>query len=178
MSKGLLEALFGGNGREEIVSAWHFSFNAIDGQPLPLSSFEGKTVLVVNTASRCGYTPQYQGLQALHRKYRDRGLVVLGVPSNDFGAQEPGGAEEIQNFCESHFGVEFPLADKVKVTGEEAHPFFVWAAKEMGPLAQPRWNFHKYLIAPDGRLVEWFSSATEPEAHSVCHAIETHLPRP
>ena len=178
MSKGLLGALFGGHGGEENVSAWSFSFVGINGEPLPLSRFEGKSVLVVNTASQCGYTPQYQGLQSLHRKYADRGLVVLGVPSNDFGAQEPGAGDEIRNFCESRFGVEFPLADKVRVTGEEAHPFFLWAAKEMGPLAQPRWNFHKYLIAPDGRLVEWFSSATEPEAHSVCHAIETHLPQP
>lgn len=176
MSKGLLGALFGGGEREENVSAWSFSFAAIDGEPLPLSRFEGKTVLVVNTASQCGYTPQYEGLQSLHRKYRDRGLVVLGVPSNDFGGQEPGSAEEIQHFCESRFGVDFTLSGKVKVTGDDAHPFFLWAAQEMGPLAQPRWNFHKYLIAPDGRLVEWFSSATEPEAHSICHAIETHLP--
>jgi len=177
MAKGLLETLFGAkHTAREPLSAWSFSFAAIGGEPLPLSRFEGKTVLLVNTASQCGYTPQYQGLQSLHRKYRDRGLVVLGVPSNDFGAQEPGSADEIRHFCESQFGVEFLLSDKVKVTGDDAHPFFLWAAQEMGPLAQPRWNFHKYLIAPDGRLVEWFSSATEPEAHSVRHAIETHLP--
>jgi len=178
MAKGLLETLFGAKrSAPEVPSAWSFTFIAMDGEPLPLSRFEGKAVLVVNTASQCGYTPQYQGLQSLHRKYGDRGLVVLGVPSNDFGAQEPGDASDIKHFCESQFGVEFPLSDKVKVTGDDAHPFFLWAAQEMGPLAQPRWNFHKYLIAPDGRLVEWFSSATEPEAHSVCHAIETHLPR-
>jgi len=161
---------------EETKLAWHFSFTTIQGQPLPLSSFEGRTVLVVNTASACGFTPQYHGLQALHRKYADRGLVVLGVPSNDFGAQEPGSSAEIQEFCESHFGVEFPLAGKVQVAGDEAHPFFRWAAQEMGPLAQPRWNFHKYLVAPDGRLVDWFSSATDPEAASVCHSIEANLP--
>jgi glutathione peroxidase len=178
MAKGLLGTLFGAKGaEEEPLSAWSFSFVALDGEPLPLSRFEGRTVLVVNTASQCGYTPQYQGLQALHRRYRDDGLVVLGVPSNDFGAQEPGDANEIRHFCDSQFGVDFPLSDKVKVTGDDAHPFFLWAAQEMGPLAQPRWNFHKYLIAPDGRLVEWFSSATEPEAHSVCHAIEAHLPK-
>ena len=135
-------------------------------------------MLVVNTASKCGFTSQYRGLQALHRKYADRGLTILGVPSNDFGAQEPGSADEIQDFCEAHFGIEFPLTEKVQVAGDDAHPFFRWAAQEMGPLAQPRWNFHKYLIAPDGRLVDWFSSATEPEAVSVCHSIETNLPQP
>jgi glutathione peroxidase len=177
---GLLGSLLGAirSPAPEIVSAWDFAFVAIDGQPLPLSRFEGQAVLVVNTASACGFTPQYQGLQALHRKYRDRGLTVLGVPSNDFGAQEPGTAAEIRHFCESRFGIEFPLTEKVRVAGDDAHPFFLWAAKEMGPLAQPRWNFHKYLIAPDGRLVDWFSSATEPEAASICHSIETHLPRP
>ena len=161
---------------EETVLAWNFSFNTIGGEPLPLSQFEGRTVLVVNTASRCGFTPQYRGLQSLHRKYADQGLIVLGVPSNDFGAQEPGAEAEIQEFCESQFGVDFPLTGKVCVSGDEAHPFFRWAAQEMGPLAQPRWNFHKYLIAPDGRLVDWFSSATEPEAESVCHSIEANLP--
>ena len=176
---GLLGVLFGGRraSEPEVRSAWRFTFATIDGRPLPLSQFEGQAVLVVNTASQCGFTPQYAGLQSLHRKYRDRGLVVLGVPSNDFGAQEPGTSTEIQQFCDSHFGVEFHLAEKVRVVGAEAHPFFLWAAEEMGPLAQPRWNFHKYLIAPDGRLVDWFSSATEPEAHSICHSIETHLPR-
>jgi len=161
---------------EETVLAWKFSFTTIKGEPLPLSRYEGRAVLVVNTASRCGYTPQYKGLQSLHRKYGDRGLIVLGVPSNDFGAQEPGSSAEIREFCESHFGIEFALTEKVQVSGDEAHPFFQWAAKEMGPLAQPRWNFHKYLIAPDGRLVDWFSSATEPEAESVCHSIEANLP--
>ncbi len=161
---------------EEKVLAWNFTFTTIGGEPLPLSQFEGRTVLVVNTASRCGFTPQYRGLQSLHRKYADHGLTVLGVPSNDFGAQEPGSSTEIQEFCESHFGIDFPLTGKVAVSGDEAHPFFRWAAQEMGPLAQPRWNFHKYLIAPDGRLVDWFSSATEPEADSVCHSIEANLP--
>ncbi len=174
---GLFSSLFGGRSEPEKPLAWSFAFESIEGQPLPLSSFEGKTVLVVNTASQCGHTPQYKGLQSLYRTYRDRGLVVLGVPSNDFGAQEPGNAGEIKQFCESHFGIDFPLTGKVRVTGDEAHPFFVWAAQEMGPLAQPRWNFHKYLIAPDGRLVDWFSSATEPEASSVCHSIEANLPR-
>jgi len=174
---GLLGALFGRGSDSEDESAWSFSFTAIDGKPLPLSEFEGKAVLVVNTASQCGFTPQYKGLEELYRKYRDRGLIVLGVPCNDFGAQEPGGSAEIQNFCESNFAVDFPLTEKVKVTGEEAHPFFRWAAKEMGPLAKPRWNFHKYLIAPDGRLVDWFSTVTSPDAASVSRSIEANLPK-
>ena len=175
---GLFSSLFGARPVPEPVSAWGFAFTSIAGEPLPLAQFQGRTVLLVNTASQCGHTPQYKGLQSLYCTYRDRGLIVLGVPSNDFGGQEPGANGEIKTFCESHFGIEFPLTGKVKVSGEEAHPFFQWAAKEMGPLAQPRWNFHKYLIAPDGRLVDWFSSATEPEASSVCHSIETNLPRP
>ena len=176
---GLLAALFGvfAASSSEAGSAWDFSFIAIDGQPLPLSRFQGKAVLVVNTASQCGFTPQYKGLEELYKKYRDRGLVVLGVPSNDFGAQEPGSSSEIQQFCETNFSVDFPLTEKVKVSGDDAHPFFRWAAKEMGPLAKPRWNFHKYLIAPDGRLVDWFSTVTSPDAASVSRSIEANLPQ-
>jgi len=176
---GMLAALFGvfAPSSSEAVSAWDFSFLAIDGEPIKLSQFEGKAVLVVNTASQCGFTPQYKGLQALYQKYRQRGLVVLGVPSNDFGGQEPGSPHEIREFCQTNFSVDFPLTEKVKVTGEDAHPFFRWAAKEMGPLAKPRWNFHKYLIAPDGRLVDWFSSVTSPDQASVSRAIEANLPQ-
>jgi glutathione peroxidase len=175
----MLAALFGvfAPASSETVSAWDFSFIAIDGEPIKLSQFEGKAVLVVNTASHCGFTPQYKGLQALYQKYRQRGLVVLGVPSNDFGGQEPGSPREILEFCQTNFSVDFPLTEKVKVTGEDAHPFFRWAAKEMGPLAKPRWNFHKYLIAPDGRLVDWFSSVTSPDQASVSRAIEANLPQ-
>ena len=176
---GLLAALFGvfAASSSDAATAWDFSFIAIDGQPLPLSQFEGKAVLVVNTASQCGFTPQYKGLEALYQKYRDRGLVVLGVPSNDFGGQEPGSSGEIKEFCETNFSVDFPLTEKVKVTGDDAHPFFRWAAREMGPLAKPRWNFHKYLIAPDGRLVDWFSTVTSPDASSVSRSIEANLPQ-
>jgi glutathione peroxidase len=156
-------------------SAWDFSFVGIDGQPLPLAQFQGKAVLLVNTASQCGFTPQYKGLQVLWQKYRDRGLVVLGMPSNDFGGQEPGSSAEIKGFCETSFGIDFPLTEKVKVTGNQAHPFYRWAARELGPLAKPRWNFHKYLIAPDGRLVDWFSTVTSPESPSISKAIETLL---
>ena len=158
------------------TTALDFSFTAIDGNSLPLSSFKGKAVLLVNTASHCGFTSQYGELQALWRRYRDRGFVVLGVPSNDFGGQEPGTNTEIKTFCEVNFDVDFPLTEKVHVKGEKAHAFYAWAEKELGALAKPRWNFHKYLIAPDGRLVDWFSSVTSPNSARLIQAIENVLP--
>lgn len=162
---------------DDTKSAHAFTFTSIEGSPLPLASFEGKTVLVVNTASRCGFTKQYGGLQTVWKRYRDRGLVVLGVPSNDFGNQEPGTAAEIKNFCEVNFDVDFPMADKVHVKGENAHPFYRWAARKLGPNAKPRWNFHKYLIAPDGKLVAWFSTTTSPTSTEVTRTIEKYLVR-
>ena len=159
------------------ATAYDFTFTAIEGQPLPLASFRGKTVLVVNTASFCGFTRQYAGLQEVWERYRDRGLVVLGVPSNDFGGQEPGTEAEIKEFCEVNFDVDFPLAEKEQVVGPDAHPFYRWAAEQLGAAAAPRWNFHKYLVGPDGRLVAWFPTRTEPTAPEVTEAIEANLPR-
>lgn len=158
-------------------SAHAFAFRAIDGGELPLSTFAGKAVLVVNTASECGFTPQYEQLQAVWERYRDRGLVVLGVPSNDFGGQEPGSEAEIKDFCATTFSVDFPLTAKEVVSGDDAHPFYRWARDELGGLAAPKWNFHKYLIAPDGRLVDWFSTVTKPDSDKVVAAIEAVLPR-
>lgn len=157
-------------------SAHAFSFTSIEGDPLPLSEFKGKAVLVVNTASHCGFTPQYTALQSLWSNYRDQGLVVLGVPSNDFGSQEPGTAQEIKTFCEVNYDIDFPLTDKVHVKGETAHPFYRWAARQVGFAGKPRWNFHKYLVGPDGRLVDWFSTPTKPTAPKVVKAIEALLP--
>jgi len=157
-------------------TAHDFSFAAIEGGALPLSDFSGRAVLVVNTASRCGFTRQYGDLQALWSRYRDRGLVVLGVPSNDFGGQEPGTETEIKTFCEVNFDVDFPMTEKVHVSGETAHPFYDWARQELGALAKPRWNFHKYLVAPDGRLVDWFSTPTSPLSKRVIRAVEANLP--
>jgi glutathione peroxidase len=156
-------------------TAYDFSFTTIDGAPLPLGAFKGKAVLVVNTASECGYTPQYQDLQALWQRYRDRGLVVLGVPSNDFGGQEPGTEAEIKRFCERQYSVDFPLTAKVHVTGGDAHSFYRWAAAVAGEAASPRWNFHKYLIGPDGELAAWFPTKTSPTAKDVTAAIEAAL---
>ncbi|MGH6894757.1 MAG: glutathione peroxidase [Dongiaceae bacterium] len=159
-----------------MASAHDFTFSAIDGSSMPLSRFKGKAVLVVNTASECGYTPQYKDLEALWKRYRDRGLVVLGVPCNDFGAQEPGTEKEIKDFCEVNFGVDFPLTAKAHVTGADAHPFFKWAAGVVGEGASPRWNFHKYLVGPDGELAGWFPTKTSPTAADVTRAVEEALP--
>lgn len=158
------------------AGAHDFSFRAIDGGEMPLAAFKGQAVLVVNTASRCGFTPQYTQLQALWRRYRDRGLIVLGVPSNDFGGQEPGSNAEIKSFCEVNFDVDFPLAAKEIVSGAEAHPFYKWAGAQAGELGKPRWNFHKYLIAPDGHMADWFSTPTDPTSAKVTAAIEAILP--
>lgn len=157
-------------------TAHDFSFNSIDGGALPLSQFKGKAVLVVNTASFCGYTPQYEGLQSLWSEYKDQGLVVLGVPSNDFGAQEPGSATEIKDFCEANFDVDFPLADKEVVKGGSAHEFYKWAAEEKGAENAPRWNFHKYLVAPDGSLAAAFPSKVEPMSDELLTAVKANLP--
>ena len=156
-------------------TAYDFSFKSISGKPLPLSQFRGKVVLLVNTASQCGFTGQYNNLQSVWSRFREHGLVVLGVPSNDFGNQEPRAEVEIKRFCEVNFNVDFPLTNKVHVTGSLAHPFYQWAASELGFLAMPRWNFHKYLIGPYGNLVDWFSTPTSPTSKKIIKAIEAQL---
>jgi glutathione peroxidase len=152
-----------------------FSFESIAGGPLPLSAYAGRVLLVVNTASQCGYTPQYDGLQALWARYRSRGLTVIGVPSNDFGGQEPAGNRQIQEFCRINFGVDFPLAARTPVTGRQAHPFYAWAQTQLGDAGRPRWNFHKILIGRDGRAIAGFPSAVEPSAPALLSALERAL---
>lgn len=152
-----------------------FAFTAIDGAPMPLSAFKGRVLLVVNTASMCGFTPQYKALQAMHERYEARGLTVIGVPANDFGGQEPKGEKDIKSFCEGAFGVTFPLAAKSVVTGPSAHPFYKWAADTLGSKSAPRWNFHKYLIGRDGRLIASFATQVEPDAPEVVKAVEAAL---
>jgi glutathione peroxidase len=158
------------------ATAHAFAFVSIEGEPLPLSAFAGRPVLVVNTASMCGFTYQYAGLQRLWSDYRDRGLVVLGVPSNDFGGQEPGSAAEIKTFCEVNFDVDFPLTEKVHVKGGASHPLFAWLRERLGAQAGPRWNFHKYLIAPDGRAVAAWPSGVDPDSPELRAAVERLLP--
>ncbi len=157
-------------------SAYDYSFTTLIGEkPLPLSQFKGKVVLVVNTASQCGFTKQYSGLQKLYDTYRDKGLVILGVPSNDFGGQEPGSSDDIAQFCKLNYGVTFPMAAKQVVSGDEAHPFYRWARDTLGFGTAPKWNFHKYLVGRDGTLLDHFNSTTSPDAANLVSAIEAAL---
>lgn len=160
-------------------SAYDYSFTTLIGEEkLPLSQFKGKVVLIVNTASHCGFTKQYAGLQKLYDSYQDKGLVVLGVPSNDFGEQEPGTSGEIAEFCKLNYGVTFPMAAKQVVSGDAAHPFYRWAREVLGFGTAPKWNFHKYLIARDGTLVDYFNSTTSPDAARLVEAVEAELAKP
>lgn len=152
-------------------------FQTIRGESLPFAQFKGQAVLVVNTASRCGYTPQYAGLQELHDTFKDRGFTVLGVPSNDFGGQEPGTEAQIVEFCEINFGVDFPLTSKVSATGPEQHPFWQQATASLGPKADPKWNFHKVLVDPNGQFVQAYPSAIRPADVELIADIEAVLPR-
>jgi glutathione peroxidase len=158
-------------------TAHDFEFVSIEGDPLPMRDFAGKAILLVNTASMCGFTPQYEQLQALWEGYRDRGLVVLGVPSDNFGGQEYQDNAEIKRFCDVQFGIDFPMTEREDVTGRTAHPLFAWIAAQLDRNAEPRWNFHKFLIAPDGRVVEGFPTTTRPDAAPVIAAIERVLPQ-
>ena len=158
------------------TSAHDFIMKTINGQELALKQFRGRPILLVNTASRCGFTPQYKTLQALWEKYRKRGLIVVGVPSNDFGRQEPGSAQQIKQFCELNYGVNFPLTSKQRVVGRDAHPLYRWIVSELGEQKAPRWNFHKYLINPDGQVVAAWPSRVDPMAPEITRAIEGLLP--
>ncbi|WP_058388033.1 glutathione peroxidase, partial [Legionella cherrii] len=140
-------------------NAYDYSFHTLRGhEPLPLSSFRGKVLMIVNTASKCGFTPQYARLEKLYEQYKDRGLVILGVPSNDFGGQEPGTEQDIASFCQVNYGVTFPMTAKEVVSGKNAHPFYLWAREKLGFGTAPKWNFHKYLINRKGELIDYFYS--------------------
>lgn len=169
------EMIMDEGGFTEPSKLYEVDFTSITGEDLPFRSFEGSVVLVVNTASRCGYTGQYDGLQELYAMFKDKGLVVLGVPSNDFGAQEPGTEEEVASFCKLNYGVEFPLTKKYAVTGDSAHPFFEIAQETLGDAAEPKWNFHKVLIGRDGMPIAAYPSATRPADAELVSAIEAAL---
>jgi len=158
-------------------TAYAFSFKRLEGGDLRLAEHAGKPILLINTASLCGYTPQYAGLEQLWRRYRDQGLLVVGVPSNDFGGQEPGGAAEIDHTAHQEYGVTFPLTEKVTIRGALAHPFYKWAAVER-PLDVPRWNFHKYLVGRDGHITAAFPSETEPQDARIMAAVARELRPP
>jgi glutathione peroxidase len=164
--------------RAEPAGAFDHEFDAIEGGKLPLAQWRGKALLVVNTASFCGFTPQYEGLQALWERYGERGLVVIGVPSNDFGEQEPKAEAEILGFCKGAYNVTFPLTTKVAVKGSQAHPFYVWAREALGASNAPSWNFHKYLVGRDGKLIAGYGSRVEPQSAELTRAIEAALAAP
>ncbi|WP_171973570.1 glutathione peroxidase [Acuticoccus yangtzensis] len=147
----------------------------IDGEPFDAAALAGRVVLLVNTASRCAFTPQYEGLEALNAAYRGLGLTVLAVPSNDFGGQEPGSDADIANFCTSRYKVSFPMLQKAPVTGSGAHPLFAWARRAGGRAAVPGWNFHKILIGRDGRIAGTFASYVSPRSPQVMGAVEAAL---
>jgi glutathione peroxidase len=159
------------------VTAYAFSFAGLEGGDIRLSEHAGKPILIVNTASLCGYTPQYTGLQQLWTRYQERGLFVIGVPSNDFGGQEPGGPSDIMKTAHEEYGVTFPLATKVDIKGRSPHPFYKWAAVER-PLDTPHWNFHKYLIGRDGHIAAVFPTEIEPMDARVINAVVRELDRP
>ena len=156
------------------LTAYAFAFAGLDGGEIRLIDYVGKPILIVNTASRCGFTPQYAGLQALWTRFRERGLMIVGVPSNDFGGQEPGGRDEITKTAKDQYGVTFPLAAKVEVKGAHQHPFYRWAGFER-PFELPGWNFHKYLIGRDGHIAATFATEVEPTDPRVIAAIAHEL---
>ena len=156
-------------------TAHDYAFTSLEGGDLPLSKFDGHPVLVVNTASRCGLTPQYEGLEKLYSDYRDKGLVVLGVPCNQFAGQEPGTEGEIAEFCSTRFGVDFPMTAKTEVKDEGRHPFYAWAQDQLGEPAVPVWNFHKILIGPKGEAIAAFGPRTDPQDPAIVAAVEAVL---
>lgn len=157
-------------------SLYDFNVTSIEYKDMPLNQFKGKAVLLVNTASYCGYTPQYKGLQALWDEYRDKGLIVLGVPANDFGDQEPGSERNIKNFCKVNFKVDFPMTKKMVVDGKEGTAeLYNWLAGVLGDDSRPQWNFHKYLIDTEGHPVAYFRSKVTPESSELRAAIDKVL---
>ena len=154
--------------------ATDFSFKGVEGNIINLADYKDKVILVVNVASRCGFTNQYEGLQSLWSEYKDKSLVVIGVPSNNF-RQEPGTNKEIKDFCETTFGINFPITEKVSVTGDDAHSFFAWAKKNYGSGAVPKWNFHKIIIGKNGKVAETFSSITKPTSKKFISVIEKEI---
>jgi len=155
-----------------------YSFDGLTGGEIRMSEYRGQVVMVVNTASECGFTPQYEGLQKLYDARKTKRFVIVGVPSNDFGGQEPGSAKEIARFCKLNYGVTFPMAAKAVVTGPKAHPFYRWARTAFGAAGEPKWNFHKYLVDKRGVPTRAWPSATKPEAKEIADAIDAALQGP
>ena len=159
------------------ANIYDFTLRSIDGKPMPLAKFKGKVVLVVNVASRCGYTPQYSALESLYEKYKDQGFVIVGFPANNFGAQEPGTNKEIKTFCSRKYNVTFPMYSKVSVKGDDQTPLYQYLTKQTGPsiAGDIKWNFTKFLVDRNGNMVERFESAVTPDSKEVVSAIEKQL---
>ena len=155
--------------------AYDFKFKDLDGSTLNLSEYKGKVVVVINVASQCGFTNQYEDMQKIWEDYQAKGLIMLGIPSNDFGQQEPGTNKEIKNFCEAKFGITFPMTEKVSVKGTNAHPFYLWAKQNHGKSAVPKWNFHKIIINKVGKIEKTFGSTTSPSSKKFKEVIENLL---
>ena len=174
----VLMALLGMSAMAADKTVYDFTLNSIDGQPTPLSTFKGKVVLLVNVASRCGFTPQYAGLESLYEKYKDRGFAIVGIPANNFGGQEPGTNQEIKTFCNAKYHVSFPMMAKVSVKGDDITPLYAFLTdKSANPETggEIGWNFTKFLVGPDGKVIARFDSKVEPESAEVTSAVEKAL---
>lgn len=155
--------------------AYDFKFNDLDGGTLSLTEYKDKVIIVVNVASQCGFTNQYEDMQKVWEEYQAKGIIMLGVPSNDFGNQEPGSNKDIKKFCEAKFGISFPMTEKVSVKGQNAHPFYIWALENYGKSAIPKWNFHKIIIDKNGKVAESYSSITKPSSKKFIKTLEKLL---
>ena len=149
------------------ANVYQFYFKSIDGKEINLNNFKGKPIFIVNTASLCGFTYQYSDIETLQQKYKKDGLIIIGIPSNDFGNQELSSNQKVKEFCNINFNISFMLTEITKIKGEKGHPFFKWVKKEAGFIAFPKWNFYKYLINKEGLLVKWYSSTTRPNSNKV-----------
>ena len=176
---GLLQTGWAANAAEgkKKMNLFQIPLQTLAGKPASLETYRGKVLLIVNTASECGYTPQYKGLQELHERYSGKGLVILGFPSNDFGAQEPGSAQQIQSFCERNYGVKFPLFAKGPVSGALKQPLFAWLVEHSATKGEIGWNFEKFLVGPDGDVLQRFKSGDKPTGGAIEDAVRRLLER-
>ena len=160
---------------ENSKNFFDFKINSINGEELDLSTFNGKAILLVNVASKCGFTKQYDDLQKLYENFKDKGLIVVGIPTNQFGGQEPGTESEIKNFCETNFNITFPMTSKYDVKGDNAHPIYIWAKDTFGKSTIPKWNFHKILINKNGKIEDTFVSFTSPLSKKIIEKLNQIL---
>ena len=160
---------------ENTKTLFDFKINSINGDELNFSDFQGQTLLLVNVASNCGFTKQYDDLQKLYDDFKDKGFMIIGIPSNQFGTQEPGTNSEIKNFCETNFNITFPMTSKYDVKGDNAHPIYIWAKDSFGRSTVPKWNFHKILINKEGKIDDTFASFTAPTSKKIINKLDQIL---